>query len=271
MVGDLDRPETIRPALESIERVFLLTSKTQQDISVITAAMSAGTRHIVKLSSQEAGWNPVEGHGHWHHEREELIRSSGVAWTFLRPSMYMSTALQRVPTIKKESAVYFPGGTSQFAPVDTRDVAAVACTALLSSTHEGHGYELTGPELISIDDMASILSGVLGKAIKYVDIPETTWGEQMLWYGVAKYVVDGLVETFGLIRKGRFAYLTDDIAQAGKQAHNFESWCREHRQASLLQTRLCLVCYTGRPRFGRRRPEHGHCRKVARLASERVC
>lgn len=232
VVGDLDQPDTVRDALKGIERVFLLTSKTQQDLNVITAAKSTGTRHIVKLSTQEAGWVPVEGHGHWHHEREELIRNSGLAWTFLRPTMYMSTALEWAPTLKKDNVVYFPGGMSKFAPIAPKDVAAVACSALLSSDHEGQGYELTGPELVSVADMVSILAKVLKKQINYVDIAETTWGEQMSGYGIPKYVVDGLVETFSLIRQGRFAYLTDDVGRiTGRQANSFSTWCQEHCQA----------------------------------------
>ena len=96
-----------------------------------------------------AGASRREGHGHWHQEREELIKASGLAWTFLRPTMFMSTALQWAPTIKADRTVYFPGGTSKFAPIDPRDVSALACSVLLSSEHEGQGYELTGPELLS--------------------------------------------------------------------------------------------------------------------------
>jgi len=75
-VGNLDDPASLRPALSGISGVFLLTSRTQQVADVLAAAKDAGGRHIVKLSTQEAGWVPVEGHGFWHREREELIQAS---------------------------------------------------------------------------------------------------------------------------------------------------------------------------------------------------
>ena len=55
-VGDLDRPDTIRPALEGVDRMFLLTSRTKQDVAVLAAARDAGVEALVKLSrKRQAG------------------------------------------------------------------------------------------------------------------------------------------------------------------------------------------------------------------------
>lgn len=77
-VGDLSKPETLDAALKGIERLFLVTASTQQDIDAVAAARRAGVRHIVKLSTIEAGHEPMIGHGKFHREREELIRASGL-------------------------------------------------------------------------------------------------------------------------------------------------------------------------------------------------
>ena len=82
--GDLSKPETLEAAMQDVERIFLVTASTQQDSNVIEAAKRAGVRHIVKLSTIEAGHEPMIGHGKFHREREDLIRASGLAWTFLR-------------------------------------------------------------------------------------------------------------------------------------------------------------------------------------------
>src|SRR6185312_14475703 len=116
--------------------------------------------HIVKLSTQEAGWDPVEGHGHWHKEREELIRQSGLQWTFLRPSMFMNFTLSWIPAIRAENAIYWAGGNGNLGAVHPWDVAAVAKAALTSPGHENKAYELTGPELLNFSEMASVLSEV---------------------------------------------------------------------------------------------------------------
>jgi uncharacterized protein YbjT (DUF2867 family) len=230
--GNLDDPASLRPALSGISGVFLLTSRTQQDADVLAAAKDAGARHIVKLSTQEAGWVPVEGHGFWHREREELIQASGLAWTFLRPTMFMNTALEWAATISAQRAVYFPMGAGQLAPVHPADVAAVAAAALTAAGHEDQGYELTGGQLMGAADMAATLSGVLGQPVSYVDIPEDAARQQMRQAGLPDYVTDGLLETYRLIRVGRFAYTTDTVQHVtGQPPRTFRQWCEQHRDA----------------------------------------
>ncbi len=201
-IGDLDDIETLARAMRGVKRCFLITGGTKQDQNALEAAKKTGVEHVVKISTQEAGWTPVQGHGHWHKEREELLRASGLTWTFLRPCMYMNFALSWVESIRAENAIYSGGGTGKLGAVDPRDVAAVAKAALIMPGHENTAYELTGPELLSFGDMAAILSKVTGRQIRHIDISDTEQGEFFSKMGVPEYTVDGLVETFSLIREG---------------------------------------------------------------------
>ncbi len=230
--GDLDCPETILPALDGIDRIFLLTYKTEQDRHVIQAAkMSQSVQRIVKLSTAEASLPPQLGEDAWYQKREQLLRDSGLDWTFIRPTMFMSDALQWAGTIQKDQTVYFPGGSSQFAPIDPQDIAAVACATLLTSGHSGKAYELTGPELISPVQMVAVLSQAMEHDIRYVDVPEEKWGEQMKAYGAPVDLIDGLIETFRLMRQERFAHLSSDCKNlTGQAPHTFAQWCQAHYQ-----------------------------------------
>jgi uncharacterized protein YbjT (DUF2867 family) len=231
-VGDLDRPDTIRPALEGVDRMFLLTKRTEQDVAVLAAARDAGVEALVKLSTQEAGWRPVEGHGHAHHEREDLIRASGLGWTFLRPTMFMTTPMLWAPTVEAQGVVAFPGGASRLAPIDPGDVSAVACRALTEPGHDGKAYELTGPELLSVEEMVGIRGKVLGRSLTYHDLPAEVWAGHLRTVGVPEYEVDGLIETFRLVRQGRFAFVTDDVPRVlGRPARTFAAWCADHQRA----------------------------------------
>jgi (4-alkanoyl-5-oxo-2,5-dihydrofuran-3-yl)methyl phosphate reductase len=170
-VGNLDDPASLRPALSGISGVFLLTSRTQQDADVLAAAKDAGARHIVKLSTQEAGWVPSRGMG------------SGIA-------------------------------------------------SARNSSRRPEGYELTGGQLIGAADMAAMLSGVLGQPVSYVDIPEDAARQQLRQAGLPDYVTDGLLETYRLIRAGRFAYTTDTVQHVtGQPPRTFRQWCEQHRNA----------------------------------------
>ena len=231
-VGDLDRVETVETAMQDVERCFLVTGSTQQDRNALEAAKKTGLGHIVKLSTIEAGHEPMIGHGKFHREREELIRASGLSWTFLRPTMFMTNAFQWASTIKTQSCFYYPGGEGKVSGVDPLDVAAVAAAALTKSGFEGQAYALTGPEALSFGEMAQVIGRVLGRPVRYVDMPESAAGEEMRKAGVPEHAVQGLMEAFAAIRKGRFAYCTDAVEQAtGRPARTFETWFRENMSA----------------------------------------
>jgi len=229
VIGDLDDEESIAKAMRGVERFFLITTSTQQDRNALAAAKRNGVGHVVKISTQEAGWIPVQGHGHWHKEREELIRSSGLGWTFVRPCMYMNFALSWIQSVRSKNAVYSAGGEGKLGPVDPWDVAAVAKVALTTPGHENAAYELTGPELLSIDDMVVVLSKVIGRPISHIAVSDEQQGEAFAKMGLPQYAVRGLMETFSLIKAGRFAYLTDDVRKVtGADARTFESWAQQH-------------------------------------------
>jgi uncharacterized protein YbjT (DUF2867 family) len=230
VVGDLDRPETLSPALSGVERLFLVTPVTEQVAALVAAAAEARVRHIVKISTIEAGRR--FGPGRWHREQEEVIQASGAAWTFLRPTMLMSNSADWWgETIKAQGRVYFPGGQGRVTPVDADDVAAVACAALIRSEHEGQIYELTGPQALTIAEMVATLSQALDKPLRYVNVPASLAGFAMRRQGLPAYVVKGLLETLGALRRNEYAYTTDAVERVtGQPPRRFEAWCRAHAQ-----------------------------------------
>ncbi len=232
-VGDLNKPETLLPAMSGVDKIFLVTYETQQDLHVIEAAKRAGVRQIVKLSTLEATAHKIKV-GKWHYEREELIRTSGLDWTFLRPGMFMSNTIEWwAESIKGQGSVFFPGGKKgRVAPVDPRDIAAVAACVLTQPGHSGKAYELTGSELFTIGEMVQVLSIVLGKPIQYRDIPPIAAKLFMLRTGMDKTLVNALMEMLGSLRRDEGAIVTDSVQQVtGRKPRTFEDWCRDHLEA----------------------------------------
>jgi (4-alkanoyl-5-oxo-2,5-dihydrofuran-3-yl)methyl phosphate reductase len=229
-VGDLNDLETLVPALRAVEKVFLVTYETQQDINILETAKRAGVQQIVKLSTFEATEHKIKV-GQWHYEREELIRASGLDWTFLRPGMFMSNAIEWwAESIKGQGSVFFPGGKKgRVAPIDPRDIASVAACSLTQPGHNGKAYELTGPELLTIGEMVQVISQVLGKPIQYRDIPPIAAKLFMLKSGMEKTLVNALMEMLGTLRRDQGAILTGTVQEVtGRLPGTFEAWCREH-------------------------------------------
>lgn len=229
VAGDLNDPITLDTAVRGVDRIFLVTLETQQDIHVLEAARRAGVRQIVKLSTLEAS-RPVIQVGRWHVEREELIRASGLDWTFLRPGMFMTNTIEWwSDSIKTQGAVHFPGGKGRVAPVDPRDVAAVAALALTQPGHQGQSYELTGPKLLTIGEMVQIIGRVLGKPLRYTDIPPIAARMWMLKSGMDKTLVKALMEMLAILRKNKGAICTGTFKElTGREPRSFEAWCRDH-------------------------------------------
>jgi uncharacterized protein YbjT (DUF2867 family) len=230
--GDFYIPATLETALQGVERMFLLDFEPQQVRNVLEAGQRSGLKHIVKLSTIEAGHEPMIGHGKPHRERELLIEASGLDWTHLRPTIFMSNAFEWIQTIKQEGKVYYAGGDGKVSPVDPGDIAAVAAVVLTQEGHACKAYPLTGAELLSFGDMTRILSGVLGKPLEYVDISDKEVAAHYTQMGLPAYVVEGLVGAFADVRKGRFAYTTDWVQRiTGRAPRVFEQWCQANQAA----------------------------------------
>jgi len=229
VVGDLNQPKTLATAVQGIDRVFLITFETQQDVNFIAKAKQAGVSRIVKLSSLEASDHEIQI-GKWHFEREELIRASGLNCTFLRPGMFMSNSADWwADSIKQQGTVYFPGGKGKAAPVHPRDVAAAAATVLTQPGHNGQAYELTGPELLSMDEMVQVIAKALNKPLTYTDIPPFAAKMFMLKNGMDKTLVKALMEMMDYLRKNKGAIMTNTVEKIlGCPSRSFESWCNEH-------------------------------------------
>jgi (4-alkanoyl-5-oxo-2,5-dihydrofuran-3-yl)methyl phosphate reductase len=229
-VGDLRQPAALEQALRGVDRVFLvvLDMGIQQDKNVVEAAARAGVKQVVKLSTLNAG-RPGLQLDRWHYAKEELIRSSHLAWTFLRAGQFMSNALRWAGTVREQGRVYFPGGSGTVAPVHPGDIAAVGAAALIESSHENKAYELTGPQLFTVAEQVETLARVVGRPLEYIDVPEEKVGEGMKKGGVPEAVADALVEVMKDRRSGARGLLTQTVEQVTKRpAKTFEDWCWEN-------------------------------------------
>jgi uncharacterized protein YbjT (DUF2867 family) len=232
-VGDFEQPETLNAAMQGIEKLYLMSSEigSRHIAAAVAAARQANVQHIVLLSSLGSA-NPELALGRWHHEREESVRAAGIPWTFLRPGMFMSNTLQWANTIKTQGAVYYPGGQGKVAPIDPRDIAAVAALALTQPGHEGQIYQLTGSELLTIGEQVDIIARTLDKPLRYVDVPLSAAREGMLQSGMDATLVDAILELMAVVRDGRVADRNDTAERLlGRPTRNFSQWCQEHINA----------------------------------------
>lgn len=236
VAGDLSKPETLGGALEGVETAFLLSAPNpgliEMEGNFVEAARRAGTRRVVKLSAIGADPRGPEGFGKWHGQAEERLKSSGLAWTMLRPNFFMQNLLGSAQTVAQQGVVYQAGGDGRASLVDTRDIAAVAARALVEGGHEGQSYLITGPEALSYREVAGKLSEAVGREVKYVALSPEDFRQGALARGLPVWLVDALAVLNELFASSKAAATTDVVREVGKKEPiTFDQFARDHAQA----------------------------------------
>jgi uncharacterized protein YbjT (DUF2867 family) len=139
--------------------------RLQEQITAIDAAVEVGVRHIIYLSFLNAAENATFVLAQEHFYTEQHIKNTGVAFTFLRPCLYMENAPLRVSS---DGYVKAPAGNGRVAWVTRDDIADVAVAVLTGTGHEGHIYDVTGPEALTMAETAEIIAAAAGRTVNYV-------------------------------------------------------------------------------------------------------
>jgi len=231
---DYNQPQTLQAALKGVERVFLVGPPTPNltalERKAIDEIKQADVRHVVKLSAM-GGRDAI--FPRQHADSEDYIKSSGVAYTFLRPNGFMQNFVTyNGATINTQNAFYGSQGDGKVSHIDLRDIAAVAVKALTDNGHVGKVYTLTGPEALSNARVAEILSDDTGREIKYVDLPAEQFKQALLGAGLPEWSANALVDLQQFYRRGGASAVTRDVEQLlGRKPTSFEQFSRDYAQA----------------------------------------
>jgi uncharacterized protein YbjT (DUF2867 family) len=214
--GDMARPETLAAALHEINRAMLISSSAPDMFDVqssfIDAARKAGVRHVVKLSGIMPGLHSAFRFARMHGEIENKLETSGMAYTHLRAGEFMPAYFRQVPMIVGKGAMFLPMEDARIASIDVGDIAEIAARVLTGSGHEGKTYPLTGPEALTMTEVAAKLSAATGKPIRYVNVPPEDARQAQLAAGMPPYLVDALFELFAERRNGKEGKVWPDAA-----------------------------------------------------------
>jgi uncharacterized protein YbjT (DUF2867 family) len=239
--GDMLRPETLVDALDGVDRVLMISTAEAQlaetQRSFIDAAKQADVRHIVKFSGLGASLETPFRFNRMHAEVERYLEQSGLAWTHLRPSQFMQVYFREAPTIASEGVFYLPLEHARLAPVDVEDIAKAAFALLHGDGHEGKAYEMTGPEALTMDEVAERLSTVLGKPIRYINVAPDEKRRTLLSAGIPPAFADAMDELFRERRKGAESTVNLSTHETlGLRPTTFEEFARRNAAVFRGQT-----------------------------------
>jgi uncharacterized protein YbjT (DUF2867 family) len=236
--GDMARPDTLTAALSGVDRAMLISSSDPMMLDVqtnfIEAAGKAGVKHIVKLSGIMPELDSAFRFARMHGEIEKRLEASGMAFTHLRAGEFMPAYFRQAPNIAAKGAMFLPMEKARIASIDVGDIAEIAAKVLTSPGHEGKTYPLTGPEALTMTEVAAKLSAATGKPIRYVNVPPEAARQAQLAAGMPPYLADALFELFAERRNGKEAKVWPDAAVLlGRRATSFDEFAR--RNAAIFQ------------------------------------
>lgn len=205
-IGDVADGAFLQQAMQGVSRAFLLLPNTEpqgrMEAAFTDAAKRAGVRQIVKLSSIEAHAGIGARVPEMHAASEAYIKASGVPWTMVKPNFFMQTLLAAAAGVKARGELSMPMGAANISMVDCRDVGAVVAKTLLEAGHEGQNYKLTGPESVSLADVAARMSAIFGKPVRYTDPPLAAYRDILLKALPDTWRVDAVCEIFATTARG---------------------------------------------------------------------
>jgi (4-alkanoyl-5-oxo-2,5-dihydrofuran-3-yl)methyl phosphate reductase len=231
-IGDLADAASLPPAFAGVDALFLLNSAHDLDVrdaAAAKAARDAGVRRLVELSSFDAQESISTGTGVWHARGEAAIRASGITFTFVQPSGFMSNALYWARSIKTEGVVRTATGDGKIPFIHGDDIADVAIEALTTQAHEGKSLPITGPEALSYAQMTETIGAGLGKTLKFQAISDEEARQQQVTWGAPPELIEARLSIFRAIREGRLARVTETVERiVGRKPFTFDRWVQEN-------------------------------------------
>ena len=160
---------------------------------------------------------------------EKIVQESGLEWTVVRASWFNQNFSEGAfVDMIRAGQITLPAGETPEPFVDVDDIAEVALTALCEPGHAGEVYEVTGPRLMTLQDVANDLSRATGREIAYVAVPHEAFVDGVRDSGAPQEVVWMMDYLFSTVLDGRNAHLTDGIERAlGRPPKDFADYARD--------------------------------------------
>ncbi|WP_409330915.1 SDR family oxidoreductase [Trujillonella humicola] len=223
-------PDAVRAALEGVATVLMVSAsetpdRVDQHRAFVDAAAAAGVGHLVYVSFLGAAPDATFTLARDHWATEEHVRAAGLTHTFLRDALYADFA---VHLVGDDGVIRGPAGDGRAAVVAQDDIADVATVVLGDpGAHAGATYDLTGPEELSLAEVADVLARVTGRPVSYVPESVEEAYASRAPSGAPDWQVDAWVSTYTAIAAGEMAGVSSAVPDlTGHPARTLEQVVR---------------------------------------------
>ena len=232
------QPDTLESAFDGVDRLFLLLPLVEPmatwGLQVIEAAKKAGVRFVLRSSGMGADPDTTYELGKTHGLIDQALMQSGLAYTIVRPNSFMQNYVNYFgATIREQQAFYLAQGQGRMSLIDVRDIAAADAAILADpGPHHHKAYDLTGPEALTNDEVAGIISRVTDKTITYHDINEQSFRQGLAKMGLPEWNIRVMESLNRRIKLGLTAEVTSSVrAMTGKDPVSFARFAEDYAEA----------------------------------------
>jgi NAD(P)H dehydrogenase (quinone) len=216
--ADYTDPESLRSAFKGAEGVLLISGVTANEQRIIEhrtaidAARAAAVRRIVYTSSTNPTPKSLFPFAFVHGKTEAYLEASGLEYTILRNNQYAANLDEQLLQSKASDLLASPAADAKVAYVTHDDAAAAAVGALLGSGHQNKIYEITGPEAVSLHEIAAALSAARGRQVDVVKSALADVHAYLQSLKLAPYLVEALVGSLAATAAGEYERVSGDAA-----------------------------------------------------------
>jgi uncharacterized protein YbjT (DUF2867 family) len=227
VAGDLDDPASMTSVLAGADGVFLLSGYADMP-GLLAEVRRAGVGRVVLLSSSSVpSGDTSNAVAAYHIRSEQAVRDSGVPATYLRPSMFMTNALQWADQLATGDVVRAPWPDLAAALIDPLDIGAVAAVALVDGGYEGEALRLTGPQALRPAERLRILADRLGRDLTFVGLTTDEAVAELSATMPARYV-DAFVKFYVRGDLDESPVLPTVREVLGREPRTFADWVADH-------------------------------------------
>lgn len=177
--------------------------RLRQHLAAVQAAVTAGIKHVIYTSMPNPEPGSLIPFAPDHYETEQALAASPLPWTILRNTWYAENLLPILPQTLASGQWFTSAGQGRIAHVTREDCARAAAAALLSATTENRRLDITGPEALTTDQIAAMVSGVFDKKIDVIHVSDEQLSAGLSAAGIPAFLVPLFVAFDANTRAGR--------------------------------------------------------------------
>lgn len=218
--ADFADTRTLRDAFAGVRTLLMISVEGNDEerirlhANAIEAAGKAGVERIVYTSFFDVDPTSPSAVARVHRMTEECVMASGPAWTFLRNGPYVDNIAKRIAEASLADGVFrMASGAARLPFIARADLAEAAACALASREPGNHAHRLSGPDLLSYDELSILISDVIGKPLAYLPVSDDEYRRLLKDEGLSQELQSRRIAYSQAMRAGFMTALTDDFSR----------------------------------------------------------